>query len=179
MIRMESLFGEKGDTLSRPLEHLKACHRRIEERLDTLERVAQHATERPDEALDALINVFRFLDTAGAIHTLDEEESVFPRLTPKLERGERSFLAGLEHDHTTAHNLYMELKELAKLREFGPRFQGVIERFVAHYRKHIAMEDEVLDAMCREKLTPQELTQVSEEMKARRRNADPIQGSSL
>lgn len=179
MIRMESLFGEKGDTLSRPLEHLKACHRRIEERLDTLERVAQHATERPDEAVDALINVFHFLDTAGAIHTLDEEESVFPRLTPKLEQGERSFLAGLEHDHTTAHNLYMELKEQAKRRDFGPRFRGVVERFVAHYRKHIATEDELLDALCREKLTPQELAQVSGEMKARRRNEDPTPGSSL
>ena len=31
-------------TLDRPLEHLVACHRRIEERLRTLERVGDHLT---------------------------------------------------------------------------------------------------------------------------------------
>ena len=109
MIRPETLFQAKGDTLSRPLEHLKACHRRIEERLETLERIAENLDTRREEAAAALERVFAFLDSSGALHTADEEESVFPRLTPRLERAEMSFLAGLEHDHTTAHQLYAEL----------------------------------------------------------------------
>lgn len=169
MIRPETLFGEQGATLSRPLDHLKACHRRIEERLDTLERVAAHIGTNRDEAVEALNRVFAFLDSSGALHTADEEESVFPRLTPKLERAEMSFVAGLEHDHTTAHQLYTELKRLAASEDFGPPFQGVIERLTAHYRKHIAKEDEVLDSLCREKLTPPELAEISQEMAARRR----------
>ena len=40
---------------------------------------------------------------------------------------------------------------------------------MAHYRKHIAKEDEVLDALCREKFTPRELVEISQEMAARRR----------
>lgn len=168
MIRPETLFGEQGATLSRPLDHLKACHRRIGERLDTLERIAAHIGTNREEAVDALHRVFAFLDSSGALHTADEEESVFPRLTPKLERAEMSFVAGLEHDHTTAHQLYTELKRLAAAEDFGPPFQSVIERLVAHYRKHIAKEDEVLDSLCREKLTPPELAEISEEMAARR-----------
>lgn len=173
MIRPETLFAEQGDTLSRPLEHLKACHRRIEERLDTLERIAAHIGTNRDEAVEALGRVFAFLDSSGVLHTADEEESIFPRLTPRLERAEMSFVAGLEHDHTTAHHLYSELRELAAEQDFGPAFQGLIERLVAHYRKHIAKEDEVLDSLCREKLTPPELAEISVEMMARRRSADP------
>lgn len=169
MIRPETLFGERGDTLSRPLDHLKACHRRIEERLDTLERIAAHIDTNRGEAVEALQRVFAFLDSSGALHTDDEEESVFPRLTPKLERAEMSFVAGLDHDHTTAHQLYTELKQLAAADDFGAPFRGVIERLVAHYRRHIAKEDEVLDSLCREKLTPPELAAISQEMVARRR----------
>lgn len=169
MIRPETLFGEQGDTLSRPLDHLKACHRRIEERLDTLERIAAHIDSNRDEAVAALHRVFAFLDSSGALHTQDEEESVFPRLTSRLERAEMSFVAGLEHDHTTAHQLYTELKQRAAASDFGPAFRGVIERLVAHYRKHIVKEDEILDSMCREKLTPPELAAISQEMVARRR----------
>lgn len=169
MIRPETLFGEQGDTLSRPLDHLKACHRRIEERLDTLERIAAHVETRREEAIEALNRVFAFMDSSGALHTEDEEESVFPRLTPRLERAEMSFVAGLEHDHTTAHQLYTELKKLAAEGDFGAPFRGVIERLVDHYRRHIAKEDEVFDALCREKLTPQELAAISQEMVARRR----------
>jgi hemerythrin-like domain-containing protein len=168
MIRPETLFGEQGDTLSRPLEHLKACHRRIEERLDTLERIAAHIDTNREEAVAALGRVFAFLDSSGALHTADEEESVFPRLTPRLERAEMSFVAGLEHDHTTAHQLYTELKRHAAEGDYETQFRGVIERLVAHYRKHIAKEDEVLDSLCREKLTPRELAEISQEMVARR-----------
>ena len=178
MIRAESLFAAKEDTLSRPVEHLMACHRRIEERLETLERVAEHGAARPEEAKAALANALHFMDTSGVLHTADEEESLFPRLMPKLERGEKSFVAGLEHDHTEAHRLYTELKQLAADPVFDARFASVVDRLAALYRAHIAKEDEILTAMAREKLTEQELSEVSREMVARRRSADPIPDSS-
>lgn len=149
-----------------------ACHRRIEERLDTLERIVAHAAEQPEQAREAFASVIRFMDISGELHTADEEESVFPRLLPRLEQGEKSFIAGLEHDHTTAHRLYVELKQLGAEGAFDQRFAGVVSQFVALYRAHIAKEDEILTAIAREKLTPQELGQISGEMVARRRNED-------
>lgn len=68
-----------------------------------------------------------------------------------------------------AHQRYAELKRLAAAEDLGPPFQGVIERLTAHYRKQIAKEDEVLDSLCREKLTPPELAEISQGMAARRR----------
>ena len=35
-------------------------------------------------ALDAIRKSLEFLDTSGALHTQDEEDSLFPRLRPKL-----------------------------------------------------------------------------------------------
>jgi len=65
-------------TLDAPLEHLMACHRRIEERLATLERAGAALESRRDEALGAIRAAFAFMDSNGAIHTRDEEESLFP-----------------------------------------------------------------------------------------------------
>ena len=168
MIRAETLFAAKEDTLSNPVEHLMACHRRIEERLETLERVAALGSANPQQAKEALAGALRFMDTSGVLHTADEEESFFPRLMAKLERGERSFIAGLEHDHTEAHRLYTELRQLSVDPVFDARFAGVVERLVALYRAHIAKEDEILTSMARERLSAEELAAVSAEMKARR-----------
>jgi hypothetical protein len=71
-------------TLDQPLEHLTACHRRIEQRLDTLERVVPFLRTRRDEALQAIRNAFAFLDGSGVRHTQDEEGSIFPRLRDRL-----------------------------------------------------------------------------------------------
>jgi len=54
------------------------CHRRIEERLATLERAAEHLNDRTGAALVAFRSVFEFMDSAGVLHTADEEESLFP-----------------------------------------------------------------------------------------------------
>lgn len=171
VIRPESLFGEHRDTLLHPLDHLLACHRRIEQRLDALERIAAHAAKRPDEAVRSLDGVFRFFDTAGALHTADEEESVFPRLAGRIEQPEKAFLAGLEHDHTTAHGLWTELRALAATERdhsWAPRFQGTIERLVSLYRRHIAKEDDLLQSLGQVHLSSADLAEISSEMKRRR-----------
>lgn len=81
MIQIRS--GTGGGELSTPdapLEHLMACHRRIEERLATFERAGEALVERREEALKAIRSAFAFMESNGAMRTWDEEESVFPRL---------------------------------------------------------------------------------------------------
>jgi hemerythrin-like domain-containing protein len=167
MIRVDSLFTPK-NTLDEPLEHLMACHRRIEERLNTLQRAAEHLEDRPEEARAAFESAFHFLDTSGVMHTADEEESLFPRLRPLLEPGERTYLASLEHDHTEAHRLYTELKQRVRGTADPLLVQGVVERLVALYRSHIASEDDVLQAYALQLLRPAHLTEIAAEMKQRR-----------
>ena len=79
-----------------PMEHLLACHRRIEQRLESVELVAAHFDTKPAEARDAIKAAFKYFDTNGAWHTEDEERSVFPRIVPLLDGAELVFVGKLE-----------------------------------------------------------------------------------
>ena len=167
---------ETGSTLDRPLEHLTACHRRIEERLDTLERVAGHLTDKRGEALEAMEACFRFFESNGILHTADEEESVFPRLQRSLSDDERKFILQLEDQHREADRLYAELKAIAAQLEDGQavsgelqqRFRTAAGRLAELYHSHIATEDRTLIALGQRVLSLAELAEISREMKRRR-----------
>ena len=165
-------------TLERPLDHLFACHRRIEDRLQVLERAAGHMEFQPPEALDAVAGCIRFFDSNGAWHTADEEESLFPRLLARLRPEELAYVEGLEQEHRAADLLYVELKKLAGELEASSqmnagtdliqRFSLVVARLSKLYRAHIASEDQVLISLGRRVLAGAELREISKEMKARR-----------
>jgi len=167
---------ETGSTLDRPLEHLTACHRRIEQRLDTLERAADHLTDKRSEALEAMEACFRFFETNGILHTADEEQSVFPRLQSGLSDAERMFIVQLEDQHREADRLYAELKAIAAQLQEGQTVSGALQqrfrtaagRLAELYRSHIATEDCTLIALGQRILSPAELDDISREMKRRR-----------
>ena len=77
-------IGATAATIDSPIEHLTACHRRIEQRLETLVNAAGHIPTNRTSALGAVKSSLHFLDTSGVLHTEDEELSLFPRLRPKL-----------------------------------------------------------------------------------------------
>ena len=93
-----------------PIEHLLACHRRIEARLATLDRAGHHFEDQPRESLLAISNSLRFMDTSGVLHTVDEEQSVFPRLRSFLTTEEVRYLDDLESQHREVDSLYDSLK---------------------------------------------------------------------
>lgn len=161
-------------SLDSPVDHLAACHRRIEERLNTLERVAPHLRTRTAEALAAIQAVFWFFDSSGVHHTADEEESFFPRLAAHLTPEEQQFLDGLEIEHTAAEKLYDELKAHVANMASPPTEDDEI-RYAAHaaalceiYRQHIRNEDARFPVMAAKALSPADLEAIAGEMKQRR-----------
>ncbi len=168
---------ENQATLDRPLDHLLACHRRIEERLDVLRRAAGHLGDRRAEALEAIANSFRFLDSNGALHTADEEESLFPRLCGRVGGQDADFLRALEEDHREVERVYRGVKDVyaamatAADRDIGQldkSFGRSVDRLRELYRAHIAAEDARLIGLGREVLDATELSAISLEMKTRR-----------
>lgn len=153
-------------------EFLKACHRRIEQRLEAMERAAAAIETSRGEALAAFEAAFRFLDSSGALHTEDEEESVFPRLRARMEPGERVYLAELEHDHAEAGGIHRRLRTLVEAAARGdadaPAIRGAVEAFTALYRRHISSEDAALTDYARRLLTPEDRGGIAAEMRARR-----------
>lgn len=168
-------FAEKA-TLDYPLEHLTACHRRIEERLATLERVIPHFADKREEALAAIASAMRFFDTNGNWHTADEEESLFPRIASGLNEEESALVAKLEAQHQEAEAIFARLRAVvAKLKEENPCSQQRIKEYAelcgtlcAIYREHIQVEDSRIPAIGRRILSPRELDLISQEMKLRR-----------
>lgn len=157
------------------IEHLVACHRRIEQRLDILERAASLLHERPDECLVAIKNSLRFMDTSGVLHTVDEEESVFPRVRNSASAEEISYLDGLEAQHKEADRVYRQLKGVVgtlsdcATPELIAEYGRLAKRLADVYRSHIASEDTVLVEMGQRVLTAYQLRTIQSEMQARRR----------
>jgi hemerythrin-like domain-containing protein len=160
-----------------PLAHLVACHDRILQRLQTLERVGENLETQPAAALDALANALRFLETSGTLHTRDEEESVFPRLREHLSEDERAYLNSLESEHRETEEVYAELLQLASdLRrqitpECAERYRRLASKLCGLYREHIESENTMLVAIGRRCLPCSELNAIRDEMKARRKSA--------
>ncbi len=134
-----------------PIDHLQACHRRIENRLDTLERAGEHLEDLFEESLLAIFNSLRFMDTSGVRHTVDEEESVFPRLRNSLSEEQIQYLDQLESQHREVDTLYDSLKEVVSQlqREPNPErilaYRELVEKLTSAYRAHIASEDSDFD----------------------------------
>jgi hemerythrin-like domain-containing protein len=174
-------IGAPATTIDTPLEHLSACHRRIEDRLATLGRAANHWRDSPVEVLDAIRKSLQFLDFNGALHTLDEEESLFPRLRRQLTAEEEAHLDRLEQQHHEVESVLAELKgavaELGTLPQpapFKPRYRELITRLEHLYRAHIQFEDEVLMRLASRVLTKEDLFAISSEMRARRMEMDEM-----
>lgn len=161
-------------TLDSPVEHLSACHRRIEERLQTLERVVPHLRTSTSQALTAIQAVFWFFDSSGVNHMADEEESFFPRIANGITIEEREFLQNLEAEHAHVETLYDRLKALVAALPDAPSetdetsFSAIVSELCALYRQHIRNEDARFPAIAARTLTDADLTAISKEMKQRR-----------
>src|SRR5262245_38516675 len=83
-----------------PLGVLRACHRRMERQLATLERLRKHLPihHADADARTAASAILRYFDTAAPNHHEDEELSLFPRLiaaAPDIE----AVIGSLTRDH--------------------------------------------------------------------------------
>jgi len=91
-----------------PIGMLKDCHRRIEHFLDILCVVAGRAQMRSltEEERSAVKAALQYFHVGGERHTLDEEESLFPRLLAVAPTETNHILARLKRDHGDADDLH-------------------------------------------------------------------------
>lgn len=167
--------GHEPATMDRPLDHLLACHVRIEEKLAVLERATGHLDDLTEEVLYAFCSVITFLDSSLVLHTEDEEESVFPRIRVGAPAEELEYLDSLEMQHREAEGYVARLKNLVKQLERDSSLASVRAalgqtalRLTALYRAHIASENVRLTAIGRIRLDEVALAEIAFEMKLRR-----------
>jgi iron-sulfur cluster repair protein YtfE (RIC family) len=167
-----------------PLQHLVECHERIEERLQTLERLTPHlrsaSEDKRREAREALENALAFLAKMGALHTEDEEASVFPRLLARSGSQDPTLTeltTMLEMQHREKEAVFRKLVDHAASIAASPQapseqqvraLEGLVSQLADLYRPHIMVENQRLIPMSADYLTAEDLDLIREEMRARR-----------
>jgi hemerythrin-like domain-containing protein len=133
-----------------PFEMLAACHDRIEDRLQILERLLDHVRQHglDQQARQAAANVIRYFDTAGEHHHEDEERDVFPALRSRgADARTLELVARLERDHERMRVLWHALREPLNAIADGASVTldpAAVDRDELRYREHITLEESKL-----------------------------------
>jgi hemerythrin-like domain-containing protein len=149
MSNTKALFRTAAADFDHPLEMLAACHDRIEERCDLLERLIDHLRQSgaDREAQQAAANVIRYFDTAGENHHEDEEDDLFPQLLARDRQAAEALVSRLLAEHRDMRAAWAGLRApLARIAagESALLDAAEVERFGTLYRRHIDVEEREL-----------------------------------
>lgn len=164
-----------------PIQLMSDCHRRIERFLYvliTIKRQAQGGALLQDQkaALDSALRYFR---DAAPLHTLDEEESLFPRMRlaarPGFEVGHHN-LEGLELEHALIQVCHRELDQLGRKwiehnildASDSQEFAEIVRKLSIVYHRHIRQEETEVYPAALKMLRDPEIRAIGQEMMARR-----------
>lgn len=164
-----------------PLGLLSDCHRRIENFLGDMRRVAAQGRggALSDDDRATLAGAVRYFTIAAPRHTADEEESLFPRMRAAGgQQAEHALeaLRRLEDDHDRADICHAEANALAERWLTAgtldwPDAQRLIELLdTLHgiYREHIAVEDATVFPAAGAVLDAGQIEAIGREMATRR-----------
>lgn len=168
-----------------PIEMLSACHGRVQQQCETLQRlvphVAAHGSDRP--AQEAATAVMRYFDTAAVHHHADEEQDLFPALLESMAGSDavclRALTARLAAEHRALERGWQQLRGRLQRVAAGPEAPlpaGEVQAFVDLYTRHIACEEAELLPMARRLLSDAELDRIGLAMRVRRGAFDPGPG---
>lgn len=174
----DPLFPPAAPDFSDPLGLLKACHGRILNHCDTLERLPGHVREKglDTEARQAIARVHRYFSSAAKQHHEDEEQDLFPRLARQsLKLAEAIHRLKLQHAAMAG-----EWEQLRPMLELPTRisddpdgFAALVARFTGLYREHIEREEEEVLEPARHSLSGADLRKLGFAMAERRGQPPP------
>lgn len=182
------------DPFADPLQFLTACHGRIRQRLFSFRQAAERLRGTGTIERHHLEAALLFFRTSGEGHSIDEEQSLFPRLRIRLEEGGHgealACLDGLLADHREHETLFTEVESSmtamdptlgvgAGLPDPGAaplgcgttealRLASALEALVEAYEEHIPIEDDRLYPLAHLLMPREELDEVAAEMRSRR-----------
>ncbi len=160
------------------LDLLLGCHQRIRYFTDMALKLA-HALEEPPEAVSSAAGaIHRYYTVALPLHEADEHESLYPRLHRALPLG---LLADANEAMIEQHvginaavqslvPLWGELQQHPeRLRERAPQLERLTGQLQDLWATHLALEEDQVVPAVRRYLSQEELAEIREEMRARRR----------
>lgn len=159
-----------------PLGVMRACHRRIAERLDLLERLPEYVELHGADAAaqSAARKILNYFERAAIHHHEDEEEDLFPMLRGAWGRadwddGVLEVLEQLTVEHRTLVLEWGLVRSWLVALAGGKRVAPLCANdLVRSYRAHMAVEDEAIFPMASRLLGHRELQRLGAAMQKRR-----------
>lgn len=168
-----TLIGNTTSSYDDPVGLLRACHDRILEYCDTLERLAEHLEEfgANSDARLAATHIRHYFRVAGPEHHADEEQQLFPWLLaqtdfPPLLRAAVQNLATQHRDLEAAWQMLDADLALVE-REEQPAILH-LEPFISMNRAHVALENGEIFPIAEKLLDGDEAQQLGSAMAERR-----------
>ena len=169
---MDSLIPDIAPDFSDPLGLLLACHQRMREHCDLLQRCAQHLSDNglDDDAKKAAAQVHRYFSTAALFHHRDEEEDLFPLLI-RSSMKMADVINHLKQQHAEIQTVWQELAPLlarpASI-DNPTVFTELSDKFASLYRKHLTYEEQEFFNIAVHMLSQEQLGRIGRSMKKRR-----------
>ena len=169
-------IGEAAPGFDAPIGLLRACHRRIAERLELLERLSGHlATHGSDESAGAAARrVLDYFDRAVTHHHDDEEVDLFPMLRRAQARTGCDATLPDVLDQITREHLVLA-GHWGKLRPFlvaitqGQPVRDLrCDELIQAYRAHMSVEEDLVFPLAERLLTGAEMQRLGSSMQRRR-----------
>ena len=158
-----------------PLRQIAQCHQKIAGHLARLDAVATAENQSVGDMRETLEAIVRWFETNGLRHRIDEDESLFPRLaeaaaaTPALADALRELRAEHAEEEALVGCLARAAYDLGENPAQGiVTARAMARAVVAHFRRHMDVEDGVVLPAAARALGADELAAVAGEMERRR-----------
>jgi len=169
---MDSLIPASAPDFSDPIALLLACHQRMREHCELLQRCAQRLSDSglDDDTKQAAAQVVRYFSTAALYHHRDEEHDLFPLLI-RSSMKMADVINQLKQQHAEIQTVWQQLEPLLKRPgsiEKPQAFTELSDRFSNLYQKHLAFEEQEFLNIAIHMLSQEQLKRIGQSMKKRR-----------
>jgi hemerythrin-like domain-containing protein len=165
--------------LDQPLEILEACHERVKNHCQILQRLSAHLKVAgiDDQAILASKNLLRYFEIAAKNHHEDEENNLFPMLLESMAGSDavciNEIINVLKEEHILLENIWQSIKDPLELIASGTIAsidETQILLLATTYEKHINLEENELFPMAKRLLNEEQLKLMSHDMTQRRKH---------
>jgi len=130
---------------------LKADHKTVEALFRRFEQASRNARKLKRKLVDQLVREL-------AVHSVIEEQVLYPAVRSRAEDLEDTALEALEEHHVVK----WLLKELEDLSPEAERFDAKVTVLIENVRTHVAVEEQVLFPELRKAFEPSELKEIAQ-----------------
>lgn len=168
--------GPRSERAPDVVDALIECHERIRRFSAMAVKLAQSPGEEPALVSDAASRVHRYFDVALPLHTVDEDESILPRLIERAGDTVRAALETMRAEHREIDAALDELRprwldiarDPARVADDLATLLARSEALFRAFERHLAAEESTILPAIRQHFTPEEHAAVRREMQARR-----------